>query len=280
MDTVIQSTLLRRASRALLTGAMALAGIGGFAGVASAQSFTAHDRGAASSTGDSAVSGSGYRVSVGERATYDVEYKGRGVGSGSLEVLGSESTNGFSTYHAALRLQAGFLFAKVNEQFDSWFDPNRYFSRHFSQNQRELTHSRKRNYEIAPEKHSFRETETGATDTLSTNEPLDDISFLYYVRTLPLKIGDVDTIPRYFKSGRDVIVKVVRRETVTVPAGTFNTIVVQPTITNAGGLFGQGGKAEVYLSDDAQRTVVMLKSSVPVLGSVALTLREVKAGVP
>jgi hypothetical protein len=51
--------------------------------------------------------------------------------------------------------------------------------------------------------------------------------------------------------------------------------VVQPTITNAGGLFGQGGEAEVYFTDDAARTLVMLKSHVPVLGSLALTLREV-----
>ena len=57
-------------------------------------------------------------------------------------------------------------------------------------------------------------------------------------------------------------------------AGTYNTIVVQPTITNAGGLFGQGGKAEVYFSDDASRTLVKLKSNVPVIGSLALTLRD------
>jgi hypothetical protein len=254
---------------------------GGAFSAAQAQGFVAREHSASSNpTGDSAPSASGYRAAVGERAMYDVEYKGRGVGSGSLEVLSRETTNGYATYHAAMKLEAGWLFAKVNDQFDSWFDPYRYFSRHFSQNQRELTHTRKRNYEIAPERGVFRETVTGTSDTLSTDEPLDDISFLYYVRTLSLKVGDVDTIPRYFKSGRDVIVKVLRKETVTVPAGTFNTIVVQPTITNAGGLFGQGGKAEVYLSDDTQRTVVMLKSNVPVLGSISLTLRESRVGAP
>jgi hypothetical protein len=42
-------------------------------------------------------------------------------------------------------------------------------------------------------------------------------------------------------------------------------------------LFGQGGNAEVYFTDDAARTLVMLKSHVPVLGSLSLTLREVTA---
>ena len=119
-----------------------------------------------------------------------------------------------------------------------------------------------------------RETNSGDVDSLKTGEPLDDVSFLFFVRTMSLRVGNVDTIPRYFKPGRDVIIRVLRKETVTVPAGTFHTIVVQPTITNAGGLFGQGGKAEVYFTDDAARTLVMLRSSVPVLGALSLTLRK------
>ena len=251
-----------------------------FALPGAAQSYSAPEQANLPSVAAPVVRDSGYRAGIGERAMYDVEYKGHGVGSGSLEIIGRESTNGFATYHAALKLNAGWLFAKVNEEFDSWFDPTRYFSRRFMQDQHELTKSRKRNYEITPESGRFHETVTNVTDSLNTREPLDDISFLFYVRTLPLKVGDVDTIPRYFKAGRDVIVKVVRRENVTVPAGTFSTIVVQPTITNAGGLFGQGGKAEVYLSDDARRTVVKLTSTVPVIGSLALTLRDARAGVP
>jgi hypothetical protein len=216
---------------------------------------------------------SGYRVRVGERAVYDVELKGRGIGKASLEVLESEPADGL--VHGSLKLAAGILFAKVEEQFDSWFDPRRFVSRRFEQNQRELRHTRQRRYEITPENGTFRETISGDVDSLSTNEPLDDVSFLFYVRTLPLRVGDVDTIPRYFKPGREVIIRVLRKESVTVPAGTFQVVVVQPTIVNAGGLFGQGGKAEVYLTDDSARTLVMLRSHVPLLGALALTLREV-----
>jgi hypothetical protein len=251
---------------------------GGFAHQASAQKLIAQEHAVASAlNGDS---GSGYRVGLGERATYDVEYKGHGVGTGTLEVLGRESVNGSSAFHAQMKLNAGWLFAKVNDRMDSWFDPRSYVSHRYAQDQREVMHSRKKNYEMAAEQGTYRETYSGDVDSLGSSEPLDDISMLFYVRTLPLKVGEVDTIPRYFKPGRDVIVKVLRKETITVPAGTFNTIVVQPTITNAGGLFGQGGKAEVYLTDDAQRTVVKLTSSVPVLGSLALTLREAHAGTP
>ena len=176
--------------------------------------------------------------------------------------------------HASLEVTGGLLFARVDDQFDSWFDPHRFTSRRFVQNQREVGHTRRRHYEIAPEQRTFVEKHSGRVDSLATTEPLDDVSFLFFVRSLPLRVGDVDTVPRYFKSGRDVIIRVVGKRTITVPAGTFETIVVQPTITNAGGLFGQGGDAEVYFTDDSARTLVMLKSHVPVLGSLALTLRE------
>ena len=222
-------------------------------------------------------SASGYRVAVGERAIYDVELRGRRVGTGLLQVIAQEEIDGRNTVHASLQVKGRLLFAKVNDKFDSWFDPDVFISRRFVQDQRELSYTRQRRYEIAVEQGTYRETLSGKVDSLSTTEPLDDVSFLFYVRTLPLRVGDVDTIPRYFKPGRDVIIRVIGKRTITVPAGTFETIVVQPTITNAGGLFGQGGKAEVYLTDDSARILVMLKSSVPVLGSLELTLREVSA---
>ena len=221
-----------------------------------------------------APNASGYRVAVGERATYDVELRGHDVGTGTFEVLGHELIDGKNTVHASLHVKGGLLFAKVDDRFDSWFDPNRYVSRRFVQNQRELRHTRQRDYDISAEEGTYRETLSGKVGSLATAEPLDDVSFLFYVRTLPLRDGEVDTIPRYFKPGNDVVIRVVGRRTIQTPAGTFATIVVQPTITNAGGLFGQGGNAEVYFTDDAARTLVMLKSHVPVLGSLSLTLRE------
>lgn len=264
----MNATTHRRAARWIGSLAAVVVTAAAPIGTISAQAFATH-----SAVMVPVADASGYRVTVGERAVYDVELKGRGIGKASLEVLESEGADGL--VHGSLKLAGGILFAKVEEQFDSWFDPRRFVSRRFEQNQRELRHTRQRRYEITPESRTFRETISGDVDSLSTTEPLDDVSFLFYVRTLPLHVGDVDTIPRYFKPGRDVIIRVLRKEQVTVPAGTFQVIVVQPTIVNAGGLFGQGGKAEVYLTDDSARTLVMLRSHVPVLGSLALTLREV-----
>jgi hypothetical protein len=151
------------------------------------------------------------------------------------------------------------------------------FSRRFKQDQHEVNFKRKRTYDFLPERRSWRR-ENGETGTLPTDRPLDDVSFLYYARTLPLKVGDTYTIPRYFKGdGNPVVIKVLRKETVKVPAGTFNTVVVQPII-KTDGLFGEGGKAEVYFSDDNRRMLVQIKSQVPVVGSLSLHLKEYRPG--
>ena len=108
-----------------------------------------------------ASSASGYRVTVGERAIYDVELRGHGVGTGSFEVLGHEEVDGRSTVHASLQVKGGLLFAKVDDRFDSWFDPHQFVSRRFVQNQRELRHTRKRSYDIKPEQGTYHETLSG-----------------------------------------------------------------------------------------------------------------------
>ena len=97
---------------------------------------------------------------------------------------------------------------------------------------------------------------------------------LYFARSLPLKVGDTYTIARYFRADANpVVLRVVRRETVTVPAGTFQTVVVRPTIKTSG-LFGEGGQAELFFSDDSLHRLVQLRSRVRLIGSLSLHMRS------
>ena len=73
------------------------------------------------------------------------------------------------------------------------------------------------------------------------------------------------------------MLKVLRKETIEVPAGTFNTVVVQPII-QTDGLFGQGGEAEVFFTDDERRILVHMRSKVPWVGSLSLHLRSYEPG--
>jgi hypothetical protein len=141
-----------------------------------------------------------------------------------------------------------------------------------------VRYERKRFFEFFPEEKRYRRLDSNETGTLPTDEPLDDISFLYFIRTLPLEVGKTYTFNRYFKEeGNPVTVKVLRRETITVPAGRFNTIVVQPIIKTKG-LFSEGGRAEVYFTDDSRRILVALKTQVKILKSLDMLMQSYSPG--
>ena len=79
-----------------------------------------------------------------------------------------------------------------------------------------------------------------------------------------------------------VQLRVLRRDRVKVPAGTFNSTVVQPLIkTGGGGIFSERDRAEVWIADDSTRKVVQLKIGLS-FGSLTLKLKSYQpaSGVP
>jgi hypothetical protein len=94
----------------------------------------------------------------------------------------------------------------------------------------------------------------------TTAAPLDAGSFLYFLRTIPLEVGKEYAFERYFRVDRNPVrIRVLRRERITVPGGTFDAVVVQPII-KAKGIFSENGRAEVWLSDDEHRIMLQMKS--------------------
>ncbi|HVH13479.1 MAG TPA: DUF3108 domain-containing protein [Longimicrobium sp.] len=214
---------------------------------------------------------------AGEQATYQVKLGAFSVGSGSLSVTGMETVDGHSTYRTVMTLRGGNAIVRVNDRFESWIDADGLFSRRFHQNQHEARFRRNRTYDFNPEARTYRR-ENGETGTIPTSQPLDDLSFIYFARTLPLDVGATYSLPRYFKAdGNPVVLQVLRRETIEVPAGRFRTIVVRPVI-KTDGLFGEGGRAEVYFSADQHRIPVLIRSRVPVVGSLSMHLRTFRPG--
>ena len=67
-------------------------------------------------------------------------------------------------------------------------------------------------------------------------------------------------------------IRVLRRERVRVPAGTFNAVVVQPIIKTKG-IFSEKGEAQVWLSDDDRRILLQVKSKLK-FGSLNLYLKS------
>lgn len=216
----------------------------------------------------------------GERAEYAVSLGIFGnVGQGSMEVVGIEDVRGHPTYHLRFDLDAKVTFARVDDTLESWLDVRELFARQIHKDQHEVNYKTNRWYDFFPEEMLYERRETGEVDTLASADPLDDVSFLYFVRTLPLEPGQTYTFNRYYKrSGNPVTIRVLRRETMEGADGSQIPVVVVQPIIKTKGLFGEGGEAEVYFTDDRRRILVKMTSRVPIIGRLGLTLTRYSPG--
>lgn len=217
---------------------------------------------------------------VGEKAEYRVSLGMFGdVGKGAMDVVKIENVHGYPTYHLRFRLEGKVAFAKVDDTLESWLDIAGLFSRRIHQDQREVNYQRDRWYDLFPDSMFYRRQSTGNTAPLASAEPLDEVGFLYWVRTLPLEVGRTYTFDRYYKeSGNPVRLKVLRKETIKGTGGTDVPVIVVQPIIKTSGLFGEGGEAEVYFTDDWRRVLVKMTSKVPVIGRLGLTLTSYSPG--
>lgn len=212
-----------------------------------------------------------------ERLEYQVKYGFLGVGSAVLEVQGLDSVRGMPAIHASFRVAGGVRFYRVNDDYESWFDPETFSTLRAAQSIDEGSYDRQRTFEFFPDRQVF--IENGKPEAPTVPDPLDEASFLFFVRSIPLEVGQTYEFQRYFRPDKNPVrVVVLRKEQVKVPAGTFNAIVVRPVIKTSG-IFGEGGRAEAWFTDDSTRTLVQLKSSLK-FGSLNLYLRNRRQGTP
>jgi hypothetical protein len=218
----------------------------------------------------------------GERLEYKVKAGIFNVGDAHMEVLGLDSVRGEPTYHVEMALKGSLLFGalKVEDYWSSWIDTRLITARRFISDVSNTGHSSYRSFEFYPDEMYWEQTDEGVIGELATALPLDDISFIYFVRSLPLEVGKTYTLPRYFKKdGNPVIIEVERRDVRETPAGTFNTIVVRPTIKTSG-LFSEGGEAELHFTDDEHRYLVYMRVGMSVVGSITMYLENIVEGTP
>jgi Protein of unknown function (DUF3108) len=211
---------------------------------------------------------------VGERMEYDVKFGILRVGNAHMEVVGLDNLRGRPVWHTAFWVRGGNFMYRVNDVYESWMDTETLSSLRFVQELEEGGKDTERRFEIYPERAIFvQTTKKPNKEEQSVNQPLDDGSFLYFIRTIPLEVGQTYDFNRYFRPDRNPVrIKVLRRERIDVPAGTFNAIVVQPVIKTKG-IFSENGHAEVWLSDDDKHIMLQLKSKLS-FGSLNLYLKS------
>jgi hypothetical protein len=210
---------------------------------------------------------------IGEKLHYSVRVGRLGRGSAVMELRKSDLVRGQAVYHSTFKIDGSLLWFKVDDLYESWFDPNTLVSLRYHQDIDQGPYDRNRTYEIYADRGVY--TGPDGVEVPTVSAPLDDGAFLYFLRTIPLEVGKTYSFNRYFKPDRNpVTVTVLRRERIKVPAGEFEAIVLQPKI-KAKGIFAENANAEVWIADDDTRMMLQMKTKLP-FGAVTFQLRSVE----
>ena len=209
------------------------------------------------------------RIAPGERLYYSATWLLLPAGH-ALLTLGRRGPRREITFSAASTGVVSVLFP-VRDQIESFYHRHSFCTQ--STHKDTLEGRRKLRTRIVFHTHArflqLHETRLQGSRTVSKNVTrpipgcvLDLFTALYYVRSLPLKIGEVYNFP-VNEGGRTVEVKLVPdlRETVITPAGTFHTIRAVPHIFHTA-VFHRPGKMWIWFSDDKLHLPVMVKAQV------------------
>ena len=213
-----------------------------------------------------------YPFTPGERLEYDVKFGIFHVGRATMTVLGIDTIRGTPAYHVAfvIRGRAAFFYS-MTDTLESWFSVADLTSLRFVQNNNENGSRYYHTYEIHADSGYF--IQDGKDSLPTTAHPLDDASFFYFARTVPLEVGQTYSYDRYFKPDRNpVTLTVLSADSVDTPAGRFAAFAVRPVFKSRG-LFAEGGQAVVYLAADSTRIPLVIKSHLS-LGSLSMSLRS------
>ena len=214
--------------------------------------------------------------SAGERLVFDVGYSFITAGEAVMSIPKSDTIFGRPVYQVLFTVNSTPTFAwiyKVDDRYETYLDIQGVFPWRFTQKVREGSYRRdfkawfdqvkniayadNKQYQIPPYVH-------------------DAVSAFYFVRTLDFsksRVGEKILLQNFFKDTTySLAVKFLGRQRISVDAGTFNCIIIEP-LMKEGGVFKSEGRVVIWLTDDERRIPVKVSTKV-VVGSIDAELRE------
>ena len=214
-----------------------------------------------------------YPWAVGETLTYSAKLGMLSLGSGTLEVARIDTVRGTESFRFRFRLQGKTIIYSLDDVLESYVGTRDLISRRFVQDFTENDKPKHRRYEIFPDSGYF--LEEGHVERNPTPaDPLDDAAFFYFVRVTPLAVGQKYVYHRYFRKEKNpVTIEVTKRERLELPDGSMVDCLVLHPVIETKGMFSKRSDTRIWLTDDARRLPVQIRSKFP-FGTITLRLRE------
>ena len=209
----------------------------------------------------------------GERLVFAIQYGLIYAGDATLEVRNIAIIDSIPAYHiiSTARTNRAFdIVFKVRDRVESFMDFENLITLRFEKHLREGKFKRDEEVWFDQKQHLAHYPDKTLPIPPNTQ---DFLSALYYVRTLPIEVGEAIAMANH-TGGKNypIYVKVLGRERVTVPAGTFDCIVVEPVLQTTS-IFEHKGKLTIWLTDDSLKMPVLMRSKV-VIGAFEAVLKE------
>jgi hypothetical protein len=215
---------------------------------------------------------------VGEYLEFNLTYGIVPAGNAIIQIPGTIEFNGRNCYQIVSTASSNdFIssFYRVRDTVESYIDMEGIFPYYFRK------HLREGGYKI--DRITFfdqrRHVAITGTDSISTYAFVQDaLSSLYFVRTQKLIPGKDIMIDNHTdKKNYPLRVIVHGRETIDVPAGKFDCIVIEPVMRYEG-LFKSKGSIKIWVTDDQFKMPVKMQSEVVVIGSISAKLKKYRYG--
>ncbi len=205
-----------------------------------------------------------YPFAVGETLTYDATLGVFPIGTATATVTKLTRERGKEALVLAATGDGGPPGIRVRYELTSWVGTERFASLRFHRKAIQGSRVDEERYQIVPDSGRYRK-EGGSQEWATPRDALDELAFLYYLRTIPLEVGKTYSIGRYFRTSYNPIqVRVARRvERQLYDGRTVPCLDVE--------VISRGSTMGVRFTDDKRRLPVDLDLPLP-YGSVTLLL--------
>jgi len=209
----------------------------------------------------------------GEYLLFSIQYGLIYAGDATLEVRSHAELGGRRAYHvvSVARTNKAFdMIYKVRDRHESYIDWDELYSLRFEKHLREGRFRRDHEIDFDQSRHVavYRDEEVGIPPNTH-----DFLSALYYFRTIDVEPGQAVALVNHTnKKNYPIYIKILRRESVEVPAGRFDCLVAEPVLETSA-IFENTGKLTIWFTDDSLRMPVLMRSKV-IVGSFEALLKE------
>jgi len=213
---------------------------------------------------------------LGERLVYDVGYSFITAGEAVFSIPSVDTMHGRECYQVLFTVNSTRTFSffyKVDDRYETILDKKGIFPWRFKQRIREGKYSN----DFAAEFDQVRNVAITKAGSYPTPPYVHDIvSAMFYVRTLDYskcRPGEKILLQNFFKDTTyQLAVKFLGYQQISVDAGKFNCVLVEPLIME-GGLFKSEGHIIIWMTNDERKIPVKVSTKV-VVGSIDAELRE------